>query len=279
MTSQIPEKFINACAQTMNITSEEAENHMESINSGSQELSEDVKRACSAAASITPKILDGLKMIPKCMYHNLIKGKHDVFIYDIHFIANFSDDSLSFLPEKMRKSIASDVISIILKMPGIWVNFCYLDANPAKRNFVRNLDIKPQSGIDIGSSDAKRSVNIFHIPIMEKNHEGPIMPNITRYEIAKGKWTRKDYSVGIVVEQNTSEIEELSKSLLKNLYTCPKTGLCYPPCLVCKTTKAKTKRCSKCMSVYYCSRKCQKKNWKQHKAACMLESEKNKTSE
>ena len=38
-------------------------------------------------------------------------------------------------------------------------------------------------------------------------------------------------------------------------------------CKVCK--KKATKQCSKCRKVYYCSKKCQKKDWKQHKKNLM----------
>ena len=39
-------------------------------------------------------------------------------------------------------------------------------------------------------------------------------------------------------------------------------------CENCK--KDATKRCSKCKSVWYCSRECQVQNWKDHKATCII---------
>lgn len=40
-----------------------------------------------------------------------------------------------------------------------------------------------------------------------------------------------------------------------------------PICIKCG--KPSTKQCSKCLSVYYCSRECQVKDWKSHKLSCI----------
>jgi hypothetical protein len=41
-------------------------------------------------------------------------------------------------------------------------------------------------------------------------------------------------------------------------------------CFVCKTqSSSKLKRCRRCLSVKYCSRRCQKKDFQQHKQKCL----------
>jgi len=40
------------------------------------------------------------------------------------------------------------------------------------------------------------------------------------------------------------------------------------PCMKCRKNST-TQRCANCKSVYYCSRECQKKDWKSHKKHCL----------
>ncbi len=40
-------------------------------------------------------------------------------------------------------------------------------------------------------------------------------------------------------------------------------------CAHCKEEKKKMKKCARCQVVYYCSRECQKKDWKNHKKCCV----------
>lgn len=50
-------------------------------------------------------------------------------------------------------------------------------------------------------------------------------------------------------------------------------------CDYCKIESTKLFRCSKCRSVYYCSRKCQKKHWKvSHRLTCSISPDRNETS-
>lgn len=44
-----------------------------------------------------------------------------------------------------------------------------------------------------------------------------------------------------------------------------------PSCATCSKTSSETenlKRCAKCQTTWYCSRECQKKDWKAHKKVC-----------
>lgn len=50
-------------------------------------------------------------------------------------------------------------------------------------------------------------------------------------------------------------------------------------CQVCHLQNTKLSACSACKSVYYCSIQCQKKDWKEHKAACCFVSAKQKQME
>lgn len=51
--------------------------------------------------------------------------------------------------------------------------------------------------------------------------------------------------------------------------TIPKKFTCFKHCRCCD--KKSTKKCSRCKNVYYCSRECQKKDWKFHKTECKEE--------
>ena len=57
---------------------------------------------------------------------------------------------------------------------------------------------------------------------------------------------------------------------LRNLVPTPKPTNLDPRCAVCDASndEVKLKSCAKCESVLYCSRECQKKDWKKHKRNC-----------
>ena len=50
-----------------------------------------------------------------------------------------------------------------------------------------------------------------------------------------------------------------------------------PKCAVCG--EAAKQRCSKCKGVWYCSRECQLKNWKEHKKMCKMLEEMHKAEQ
>lgn len=47
-----------------------------------------------------------------------------------------------------------------------------------------------------------------------------------------------------------------------------KHGALDSACLVCKKTTVDLRRCAQCKSATYCSRRCQRRDWKQHKGHC-----------
>ena len=53
-----------------------------------------------------------------------------------------------------------------------------------------------------------------------------------------------------------------------NYRKCERSGLDYPPCFTCFRTDEKLRRCGICRTVAYCSKECQKKDWKKHKKIC-----------
>ena len=67
------------------------------------------------------------------------------------------------------------------------------------------------------------------------------------------------------VNDPKEELDSLMKLYGSNVYEQfmedPKCGCCGEPA---------TQRCSKCKSVWYCSRECQLKDWKAHKEMCKM---------
>nr|QBK94012.1 MAG: MYND finger protein [Pithovirus LCPAC406] len=53
-----------------------------------------------------------------------------------------------------------------------------------------------------------------------------------------------------------------------NYRKCERSGLDYPPCFTCFRTDKKVRRCGICRTVAYCSKECQKEDWKKHKKIC-----------
>jgi hypothetical protein len=70
------------------------------------------------------------------------------------------------------------------------------------------------------------------------------------------------------VKLNFKNLEKIRAAIMKeknktNVYSC---AVCNKP----DSDQLKLKRCSRCHKVYYCSRECQVKDWKQHAASCKV---------
>lgn len=90
-----------------------------------------------------------------------------------------------------------------------------------------------------------------------------------RTRIMKGKDFKKIAAMQAITffAKNTQQAKEDMDRMLK-LYTDDvyEDFMEDPLCQVCGTIA--TQRCSRCKNVWYCSRECQLKQWKEHKAMC-----------
>jgi hypothetical protein len=57
-------------------------------------------------------------------------------------------------------------------------------------------------------------------------------------------------------------------SLLDSTHALRSDDKKQPPCVVCGTAGAPTRKCSCCRSVYYCGEVCQRAHWCEHKPVC-----------
>jgi len=199
----------------------------------------------SSYEAIDSKWFDEIDAFTAQMFFIVEKAKHHGFWHGLRFIGENSNISLLF-PKKYRDKFAtSRIISAILEISCSCTNWYYLD----------------NKGIPY----------IFQIPLTEKSCiDKSVSVVYMRFEIlSNGCGLMKKYTTLYNPTKKTySTATHVHEKYMSNLYRCPKTGLSYPPCNTCSTMKVKTKRCGGCVLVSYCSKKCQKKDWKTHKAIC-----------
>ena len=87
--------------------------------------------------------------------------------------------------------------------------------------------------------DFKKFVKLDPITTLSRNHDGIYCPNVDIYKTNNNKY--------------------------KFRYTCSNEY-----CRNRETLESKFSRCSNCLRVQYCSRECQKKDWKMHKIECEI---------
>lgn len=220
------------------------------MSSEFKELTKDVTSACKLAIGATPGCatlddLDDYNVSLKVSYYDLVKTKHGGIFYKLRTITDFFD-VLSFLKNNLiRETIAADAILVMQNVPGACMSWYY--------------------------RDEEGDINIFHVPIISKLCTNQLIQlKMTEYKISDSGWYRNLRSLDLNPGQRKPHEEvqiKTSVGCVDNLYKCPKTGLPYDPCYVCKGA-VKTWRCSGCSLVNYCSKECQKKDWKAHKATC-----------
>ncbi len=111
-------------------------------------------------------------------------------------------------------------------------------------------------------SDPKESANAaVSVSVSKSSENQDAAPTKTKEGKKAKKAKDKDNSSGAVSKKEESQHTARSSDTVK-------------ACAVCQATTgksgAKLLRCSKCKSRWYCSRKCQKKDWKTHKKPCEL---------
>ncbi len=207
-------------------------------------LPEDVIIACGYAQQVTKeKLFGNINMLISQMFFTIQKTDFGGFEYGAKILEKFSDIAELF-PEKY-KSITPDIISTIRGVSYPHVNWYYLDNGNA--------------------------ANVFQIPILEKSsNDDKINITIMRFVIVPtGCWTKKWVSPYVHADRKMNyTIADMENIKLSDAQ----------PCKICNTTEKETKKCGNCEMVSYCSRKCQKKDWKKHKAVCLYKSKKTRKS-
>jgi len=200
--------------------------------------------ACEAAIDLTPSFLKEHEISSKGLYMiEKTKHKGGTIVQAITF-EKLSNDTLVFLKERTRKSMIKKIISIVETSLNT-CNYCYLHNH--------------------------RYLYLIHVPFTKYHNNLIIVENtvkVTRYNLLSRKSIKFTYKRENPVEFILEERKIKDTSTLDDMYKCSKTGRPYPPCFVCGNTTIKPKRCSKCLLAYYCSGKCQKKDWKTHKSKC-----------
>ena len=106
--------------------------------------------------------------------------------------------------------------------------------------------------------------NIDHVKAFTKQEDATLYARIKGD--LKGK-PEEEHEVWLYQQKRLLEAEEKVLSETKEEATPPGEDDERGFCLVCG--RESTARCSACKNVYYCSRKCQKSNWKAHKRGCV----------
>lgn len=99
------------------------------------------------------------------------------------------------------------------------------------------------------------SLKIMKNPVRTKNGFVYEKKNIERW-FASGKDTEP------ITNQKLEDFGLEEDTFIKDKITARKT------CVTCKTKLKKSRVCSKCMIICYCSTGCQRKDWVEHKKYC-----------
>lgn len=97
---------------------------------------------------------------------------------------------------------------------------------------------------------------------------------ITTIQANKNKTITESKLLGdfmmIGYKDQSSEMYNIhTKEIIDESFKSVKNGFVYVPPGLCNTCfQEATKKCGRCKNVYYCSRECQRKDWKSHKKNC-----------
>ncbi len=217
---------------------------MSAYSAGEDDISVLAYEASSQMTSVLQKSKDWTDKL-----YFMEKAKHNTFMFRSVSSAKILHDTLSFLKKDNREAVAENIISNAENAPDSYSFCCLCDKN---------------------------RMIVWVFPSIGEFNEDKINAELILYALFPGTYARKAVTLkGMPFEKYhviKKKIKCITTSKDEGLYRCPKSGFLYPPCCVCGTLKSKTKRCSKCRVVYYCSKTCQKKDWKTHKTECMDQS-------
>jgi hypothetical protein len=133
-----------------------------------------------------------------------------------------------------------------------FLNEVVFDQVPPLANLLRTLEELSITGQYTGAEEAHTP---FVVELIAEMRERLVQTYEGRYaEIAE------DQIASVFVKETPDELRSLG-----NMFTIP-DELTAPTCVVCHADAQF--RCSRCQTEWYCSRKCQVKDWKRHKHTC-----------
>ena len=172
------------------------------------------------------------------------------------------------------------------KSPVVDMWFCFLTPEKCKRIYQQWCNVyESESGgmthfTPIDEEERQLLENIFNY-FARRTASTSKKPTCRRYQLlVKQKiqqyFTRAvvyplypSYSmVGLGAMGMPKPFDQLADSVLHDLTTAKKPSPDQNKCSFCGNYSGNLKKCSRCHSVQYCNRECQKKHWSSHKSAC-----------
>lgn len=219
------------------------------------------------------------------IYHdfkNIIQEKDDEpYVYGYKIADIFKIDSKSILQDYYRELIIDSIdtrhaaiystklVKEMNKNSIIYLRCAYLFMKimlDAHHEFLESVE-DTQLMIKLTPNEIKNFSKLHDVI-----HDKSVQMVVDKYfETLKVEKTLGKRPEDLYLSTNKRYVEEFLKThSLEYIEYVERTVL---PCFVCGDKKAKTFRCGNCLSNWYCTKECQKKDWKIHKEYCKAISE------